>query len=227
MKNNDIKKTDYTEKYFNELTDNEITELFHICVISVKEKMLNEISNVPMMDRLLQNEYNDLISQAYIYAYAKNEKYPQYNAFQIVWYAMYESYRKLLNETIGKLQRKRIDGKEIAIGRHTNESLDNDSNMIMKTKTEKQYDSTDYIELKIDIENTLNDFEKTIVKYRQEGYTYREIAIIKNTNAMKVNRTMKEVQKKLIAYKSEIIIKTGEKKSPLLFFEKIKISNYH
>ena len=201
MKNNDIKKTDYTEKQFDELTEKEMMELFHICVISVREKMLKEISNVPMMDRLLQNEYNDLISQAYIYAYAKNEKYPQYNAFQIVWYSMFESYRKLLNETIGKLQRKRIDGKEITVARHTTESLDNDSNMIMKTKSEKEYNSTDYIELKIDIERNLNDNEKTIIQYRQEGYTYREIAIIKNTNAMNVQRSMKKIQEKLIAYK--------------------------
>ncbi len=201
MKNNDIKKTDYTEKQFDELTEKEMMELFHICVISVREKMLKEISNVPMMDRLLQNEYNDLISQAYIYAYAKNEKYPQYNAFQIVWYSMFESYRKLLNETIGKLQRKRIDGKEITVARHTTESLDNDSNMIMKTKSEKEYNSTDYIELKIDIERNLNDNEKTIIQYSQEGYTYREIAIIKNTNAMNVQRSMKKIQEKLIAYK--------------------------
>lgn len=201
MKNDDIKKTDYTEKQFNELTETEIMELFHICVVSVREKMLKEISNVPMIDRLLQNEYNDLISQAYIYAYSKNEKYPQYNAFQIAWYATFESYRKLLNETIGKLQRKRINGKEIAIGRHTSESLDNDSNMIMKTKTEKQYNSTDYIELKIDIERNLNDNEKTIIEYRKDGYTYREIAIIKNTNAMNIQRNMKKIQEKLIAYK--------------------------
>lgn len=201
MKNNDIKKTDYTEKQFNELNEKEMMELFHICVISVREKMLSEISNVPMIDRLLQNEYNDLISQAYIYAYAKNEKYPQYNAFQIAWYAMFESYRKLLNETIGKLQRKRINGKEIAIGRHTSESIDNENNMIMKTKTEKQYVSTDYIELKIDIENALNENEKSILEYRKEGYTYREIAILKNSNAMNINRTMKKIQEKLIAYK--------------------------
>lgn len=201
MKNADIKKTDYTEKYFNELTEKEMVELFHICVISVREKILAEISNVPMIDRLLQNEYNDLVSQAYIYAYAKNEKYPEYNAFQIAWYAMFESYRKLLNETIGKLQRKRVNGKEITVGRHTTESIDNDNNMIMKTKTEKQYNSTDYIELKIDIENTLDENEKSILEYRKGGYTYREIAILKNSNAMNIQRTMKKVQEKLIAYK--------------------------
>jgi hypothetical protein len=212
MKNNEL-NFDYTEKKFSELKDDEIFELLNITVKTARKAIIKgkfndtekifigAISNVKMIDEIMKENFNDLISQSYIYAYAKSEKYPLYNAFQIAYYASLQAYRKLIDETIGKRSRKRIDGKRVEQERHLNASLDDESNMIMKTESEKEYKSADYIELKIDMERILNDDELSIVEYRKEGYTMEEIAIIKQTYKMDISRKLEKIRKKMIAYK--------------------------
>lgn len=212
MKNNEL-NFDYTEKKFSELKENEIFELLNITVKTARKAIIkgkfdkNEnsfigaVSNVRMIDEIMKENFDDLISQSYIYAYAKSEKYPLYNAFQIAYYASLQAYRKLIDETIGKRSRKRIDGKRVEQERHLIASLDYETNMVMKTESDKEYKSTDYIELKIDMERILNDEELSIIEYRKEGYTMQEIAIIKNTYKMDISRKCEKIKKKMIAYK--------------------------
>lgn len=212
MKNTEL-NFDYTGKKFSELKENEIFELLNITVKTARKAIIKgkfddtanvfvgAISNVRMIDEIMRENFDDLVSQSYIYAYAKSEKYPLYNAFQIAYYASLQAYRKLIDETIGKRSRKRVEGKRVETGRHLNASLDDESNMIMKTESEKEYKSTDYIELKIDMERILTDDELSIVEYRKEGYTMQEIAIIKQTYKMDISRKCDKIKKKMIAYK--------------------------
>ena len=201
MKNTNI-KTDYNVKKFNELSNDEIFELLSITVNYSREKMLKHYSNVPMIDSILYTEKNDLISQAYIYAVKKAEKYINYNAYQIALYCSLESYRKIIDERIGKRIWKgnKEKGTCTCIGRQL---LQDDSSIEMKTKTERQAENkSSYIEMKIDIERILDENELSIIEYMKEGYNLTEIAIIKKTNKMDISRKRKAIQKKLAMLKN-------------------------
>lgn len=198
MKNNTI-KTDYTAKKFFELSEEETNELIHICVFSAKEKMLRYYSNVPMIDKLLIEEKEDLISQTYIYSIKRAERLTDYDAFHIVYTCAIMAYFKILDERLGKRRSKGSARKnEIkCIGRYEEVATCDDELYTMKTQTDREYKSTDYIELKIDIENALTEEEISIVEYRKEGYTMEEIAIIKNTNKMNISRKIARIRKEL------------------------------
>lgn len=198
MKNIEFKNNG---KKFNECNENEIVEMINISVYSAKEKMLRYYSNVPMIDKLLVEEKNDIISQCYIYAVERAEKYPELNAFGIIYTSAICAYFRLLTERLGKNRRKGNTQKEksVVIGRY--QEIATDDATIINTKNEKQYYNNEYIELKIDMETILTDDELSIIEYRKDGYTQQEIAIIKQTTQKTISKKIAKIKEKMSDYK--------------------------
>ncbi len=192
MKNATIKENG--NKLFNELTENELYNLLEVCTKSARSKMLRYYSNVKMIDNILFEEYNDIISQAYIYSVKLSEKLTETKAFSIVYASVMRAYFKLISERLGKrILRKNENGNRKCIGLF--EELETEQ--IMKTKTERTKNDTDIIELRIDIENMLTLDELKIVYYLENGYKQKEIAIIQKITTSAVSQKIQKIRKKL------------------------------
>lgn len=189
-------------RLFAELSEDEVVTMVQKCVFAAKEKMLRYYSNVPMIDKLLIEEKTDLVSQTYIYAVKKAEKYPDRTAFSVIFSSALYAYLKILEERLGKAHghgtNRGTENRYKYDGRHTEEPTEDV--MMIKSKSDFQKRETDYAELKIDMENTLTEEELSIVEYRRQGYTLKEIAIIKRSDYRAIWHIIQKIKIKMRDY---------------------------
>ena len=205
QKHVDFSKMDATEqkerdlRLWDDVTETEKMDMIYKSVRSCRDTMLQTYSNVPMIDKLLIEEFNDLVSQAWIYAAKKAEKYSDFKpCFAMIYSASLYAFHKVLDERLGKRIQKRPNGKNgkaVTVGRHTEEATEDI--MTMKTKTERVFKTNDFTEIKIDLELTLSEDELKTVRARLAGYTMQEIADHDGTNKMTVSRTCKKIREKM------------------------------
>lgn len=194
-----VKQYDRDVRTWENVTEDEKIVMVEKSVRAARNKMLRKYSNVPMIDKLLAEEFTDLVSQTWEYAIKKAAKYgDEKTCFGIIFASALYAYQKILDERLGKRIQKRPNGKNgkaITVGRYTEEATDDI--MTMKTKTEKVFKTNDFTELKIDLELTLTDDELKTVRARLAGYTMQEIADHDGTNKMTVSRTCKKIREKM------------------------------
>lgn len=194
-----IKQHDRDLRTWDAVTEDEKIVMVEKSVRAARNKMLRKYSNVPMIDKLLAEEFTDLVSQAWEYAIKKAAKYgDEKTCFGIIFASALYAYQKILDERLGKRIQKRPDGKNgkaITVGRYTEEATEDI--MTMKTKTERVFKTNDFIEIQIDLELTLTDDELKTVRARLAGYTMQEIADHDGTNKMAVSRTCKKIREKM------------------------------
>jgi len=194
-----IKQYDRDVRTWENVTEDEKIVMVEKAVRASRNKMLRKYSNVPMIDKLLIEEFTDLVSQTWEYAIKKAEKYgDEKTCFGIIFASALYAYQKILDERLGKRIQKRPNGKNgkaITVGRYTEEATDDI--MTMKTKTERVFKTNDFIEMTIDMELTLTEEELKIVRLRHAGYTMQEIADHNGTNKMNVSRECKRIREKM------------------------------
>lgn len=194
-----VKQYDRDIRTWENVTEDEKIIMVEKAVRASRNKMLRKYSNVPMIDKLLIEEFTDLISQTWEYAIKKAKKYgDEKTCFGIIFASALYAYQKILDERLGKRIQKRPDGKNgkaITVGRYTEEATDDI--MTMKTKTERVFASNDFAAIKIDLELTLTEDELKTVRARLAGYTMQEIADHDGTNKMNVSRECKRIREKM------------------------------
>lgn len=194
-----VKQYDRDVRTWENVTENEKIVMIEKAVRASRNKMLRKYSNVPMIDKLLIEEFTDLVSQTWEYAIKKAKKYgDEKSCFGIIFASALYAYQKILDERLGKRIQKRPDGKNgkaITVGRYTEEATDDI--MTMKTKNERVFASNDFTAIKIDLELTLTEDELKTVRARLAGYTMQEIADHDGTNKMAVSRTCKKIREKM------------------------------
>lgn len=194
-----IKQYDRDVRTWENVTEDEKIVMVEKAVRASRNKMLRKYSNVPMIDKLLIEEFTDLVSQTWEYAIKKAEKYgDEKTCFGIIFASSLYAYQKVLDERLGKRIQKRPNGKNgkaITVGRYTEEATDDI--MTIKTKTERVFASNDFAAIKIDLELTLTEDELKTVRARLAGYTMQEIADHDGTNKMNVSRECKRIREKM------------------------------
>ena len=156
-----IKQYDRDVRTWENVTEDEKIVMVKKAVSASRNKMLRKYSNVPMIDKLFIEEFNDLVSQTWVYAIKKAGKYgDEKTCFGIIFASALYAYQKILDERLGKRIQKRPggkNGKAITVGRYTEDATDDI--MTMKTKTERVFKTNDFIEMTIDMELTLTEEE--------------------------------------------------------------------
>ena len=194
-----VKQYDRDLRTWENVTEDEKIVMVEKAVRASRNKMLRKYSNVPMIDKLLMEEFTDLVSQTWEYAIKKAKKYgDEKTCFGIIFASALYAYQKILDERLGKRIQKRPDGKNgkaITVGRYTEEATDDI--MTMKTKTERVFASNDFTAIKIDLELILTEDELKTVRARLAGYTMQEIADHDGTGKMAVSRSCKKIREKM------------------------------
>lgn len=151
-------------------------------------------ANIACYDKVLKEEYTDLVNMGYIIAVERKAQNPEKEFARCMYYGMYCAWYRLMKETFGAQVRKGTNGNAGTLGRRTTDNIDDYIDV-----AEKKDFTTESV-LKIDIENACKDEkDKAIIASRINGKKQTETAKELNISQVAVCKRLAKIEKAIKA----------------------------
>lgn len=151
-------------------------------------------SNIACYDKVLKDEYIDLVNMAYIITAERKTENPEKELSRCMYYGVYCAWYRLMKETFGAQVRKGRNGNAGTLGRRTTNNIDDYIDVAGKE------DFTTESILKIDIENACKDEkDRTIVNSRINGKKQTETAQELGISQVAISKRLAKIEKAIKA----------------------------